>query len=37
MFDDGLRRLEAVEDLVSKLRYETTCNLTKELIEDFLS
>ena len=37
MFDDALAKLEAMEEFLSKLRDETSCNQTKYAIDDFLN
>lgn len=35
MFDDALARLERTEYFINKLRGETSCNHTKDAIDDF--
>ena len=35
MFDDALARLERTEDFINKLRGETSCNHTKDAIDEF--
>lgn len=37
MFDDGLKRLEEMEEFISKLRDETSCDQTKYSIDDFIN
>ncbi len=37
MFDDALAKLEAVEEFLSSLRDETTCDKTRYAIDDFVN
>lgn len=37
MFADGLKRLEELEEFVSTLRDETTCDQTRYSIDDFMN
>jgi hypothetical protein len=37
MFEDGLAKLQALEDFVKELRDTTTCEQTKYAIDDFIN
>jgi hypothetical protein len=37
MFDDGLAKLEAMEDFINELRESTSCDQTKYAIDGFMN